>query len=300
MRLKLHTLAGLVLASGCDSSPPPFQELPAEYIGQVEDLNPSDDLTGYSTLASAQWSFNASNIENATVEFDLQSNTVKQFGTCRTPQRMPASSTSNSIVPKSVELFQQGTDEQSISEFFKQNENDDAQGLLDILIVIDNSGSMNEEQTNLSTKLLPLLSYVEQSDWKIGIVTTDASDGCLRDVITKGQENVETEFADAIRAGVGGSGVEAGVPQAVEALSTSCMGGSSWIRPNSTLAVLFVSDEDNCSDGTKCAISEHNTADYLIDHLATIREVGVNAKVFWIDLARESNSIGMFDGAETR
>lgn len=280
MRITLHTTLAIILVSGCDSSPPPFVELTADYVGEVEDLNPSDDLTGYSTLASATWSFEASRIEQAQVEFDLQSDIIKQYGSMGLAKVNASVEHVQLSRSQNVEIFKQGTKDQSISEFFKQNENDDAQGLLDVLIVIDNSGSMSQEQINLSTKLVPLLSYVAESDWKIGIVTTDASDSCLRDVITKGQSDAETAFRDAINAGTSGSGLEAGVPQAVRALDPSCLGGSSWIRNNSTLAVLFVSDEDNCSNGSNCATPEHNTADYLLDYLSTIREVGVNAKVF--------------------
>ena len=281
MRLKLHTAAlSALVIGGCDTAPPPFTEIPSNYSSEVSDQISSDDLTGYSTLASAQWTLEASQIKNAEVEFDLTAETVKQFG--KMDFQTAASQIEHVQVnrPQSVEVFQQGTDQQSISEFFKQNENDDAQGLLDILIVIDNSGSMAEEQNNLATKLLPLLTYVEESDWKIGVVTTDEADGCMRDVISKGQNDLENSFASAIRAGVNGSGVEAGIPQAVAALSPGCVGAGGWLRPNSTLAVLIVSDEDNCSDGTQCAISEHNSADYLLDHLRTIREPGVNAKVF--------------------
>ncbi|NRA65510.1 MAG: hypothetical protein HRU19_13565 [Pseudobacteriovorax sp.] len=281
MRLKLQSaVITLLFASGCDSSPPPFKELAADYTGNIEDINPSEDLKGYSTLASAEWTLNASDIESASVEFDLQAETVKQFNTMANSKAQATIEHVQIDRAQSVEIFQQGTDEQAISEFFKQNENDDAQGLLDILIVIDNSGSMAEEQNNLSTKLLPLLSYVEEADWQIGVVTTDASDGCMRDVIAKGQANIETAFADAIKAGINGTGIEAGIPQAVAALSPGCVSANGWLRPNSTLAVLIVSDEDNCSDGTQCAIAEHNSADYLLDHLNSIREPGINARVF--------------------
>ena len=282
MKLKLLTLATSVALSiqGCDESPPPFTELPADYDGTVEDLNPSDDLKGYASVASAQWTFNASDIDDVEVEFDLESDRIKQYGTMKDQTISAAVKHEQITRPQKVEVFQQGTDAQYVSEFFKQNENDDAQGLLDVLVVIDNSGSMAEEQENLSSKMLPLLSYVAESDWRIGVVTTDVADGCLRDLIQKNQSNPQAAFSNAIRAGTSGSGIEAGVPQAVKALSPDCLNGNSWLRPNSTLAVLIVSDEDNCSDGTKCSVPEYNSGDYLIDHLATIREVGVNAKVF--------------------
>ncbi|SMF07432.1 hypothetical protein [Pseudobacteriovorax antillogorgiicola] len=282
MKLKLQTMVTLVTLSvtGCDESPPPFKELPAEYDGELVNQNPSDDLTQYNSLQSAEWKFQASTIDDVEVEVDLESETIKQFGTMQ-EQTVKAHLTHEQVTrAQKVEVFKQGSDQQTISEFFKQNENDDAQGLLDVLVVIDNSGSMAEEQANLSTKLMPLLSYVAQSDWRIGVVTTDVADGCLREMIQKNQSNPQQAFSNAIRAGTSGSGIEAGVPQAVSALSPACLGGSSWIRPNSTLAILYVSDEDNCSDGTKCAVDEQNSADYLLDYLATIRQVGVNAKVF--------------------
>ena len=237
-------------------------------------------MKGYSTLASAEWTFEASTIEEAQVEFDLAADKVKQLSAMKDLTAVAGLSHEQLSRAQKIEIFKQGSDQKYNSEFFKQNENDDAQGLLDVLVVIDNSGSMSEEQTNLSTKLLPLLTYVSQSDWKIGVVTTDMSDGCLRDVIQKNQANPDQAFAAAIRAGTSGSGIEAGVPQAVSALSPACLGGQSWLRPNSTLAILIVSDEDNCSDGTRCSVAEHNSADYLIDYLSTIRQVGVNAKVF--------------------
>ena len=282
MKLKLLTwtvVCGWQLAA-CNEGPPGWTELPASYDGPLVDSSSSDDLTGYSNVASAEWTFQASQVEDAEVEFDLDADRVKQFSTMRELSTIAGVSYEQINRAQKVEVFKQGSDQQFNSEFFKQNENDDAQGLLDVLVVIDNSGSMEEEQQNLSSKLLPLLTYVSESDWKIAVVTTDMSDGCLRDVISKNQQNPQSAFAAAIRAGVNGSGIEAGVPQAVRALDPACMGGQSWLRPNSTLAVLIVSDEDNCSDGTRCANPAHNTAGYLLDYLAGIRQVGVNAKVF--------------------
>ena len=60
------------------------------------------------------------------------------------------------------------------SQNFEQGE----WGMLDLLVVIDNSGSMTEEQANLSTKLQPLLSKIAKSNWQIAVVTTDPADGC--------------------------------------------------------------------------------------------------------------------------
>lgn len=269
----------LVALIGCDGAPPGFLERPADYWGDLDD-NPSDDIIGRKSSTAAEWTFEATKLEEVVVQFDPTTETVRQFGEMKEETVLERIIHTQVNRPQKVEVFKQGTDEQSISEFFKQNENDDAQGLLDVLIVIDNSSSMAEEQRNLSDKMMPLLSYVSESDWRIGVVTTDESDGCLRDVIYKNQANVEAAFSAAILAGVSGSGIEAGVPQAVRALKPDCLGGAGWLRPDSTLAILIVSDEDNCSDGKKCRVTAHNSGDFLLDHLSDIRVVGVNARVF--------------------
>src|SRR5690606_41180852 len=62
-------------------------------------------------------------------------------------------------------IFQQGVSGSNKTDTFMQTTQT---GVLDVLIVIDNSGSMAEEQNNLAGKLQPLLSYVQGADWQIG------------------------------------------------------------------------------------------------------------------------------------
>lgn len=149
---------------------------------------------------------------------------------------------------------------------------------LDLLIVMDNSRSMLEEQQNLSEKFDPLLTFLAGTDWRIGVVTTTPWEGCLRTLITKDDANPREAFKKAILAGLSGSGVEQGVLQAVRALKGECL-QEPWVRRTSTLALLFVSDEDNCSDGTQCD-SADQSADYLLNYLKSIRELGVSVKSY--------------------
>lgn len=173
--------------------------------------------------------------------------------------------------------FHQGFTGALATENFKQTRNKN----LDILVVIDNSASMQEEQANLATKLLPLLGAVQDYDWRIGVTTTDPSDKCLRRVIHKNDANTVDAFYQAVRAGIKGSGNERGVYTAVRALQGNCDGFGAWVRSDSALAVLVVSDEDNCSDqGVDCGNEPYARADYLTDYLARTRVVGQNAKIF--------------------
>jgi hypothetical protein len=173
--------------------------------------------------------------------------------------------------------FKQGQGAKLYREAFNQAQ---AAGVLDILVVVDNSGSMKEEQVNLSTKLSPLLNSVGGADWRIGVVTTDPNDGCQRALITKGQADASATFEAAVNAGVSGSANERGVLQSVAGLSCP---SSQWVRPNSTVAVLIVSDEDNCSaGGGDCGTDPWNSEKYLLDHLTKNmnRKLGTDARVY--------------------
>ncbi len=177
------------------------------------------------------------------------------------------------VRPSVTDLFVQGNSGTPATETFNQS----ASKPLDLLVVIDNSNSMQEEQVNLSQRMLPLLSYVNDSDWRIGVVTTDTANGCLRRLIKKGDANAAATFSQAIQAGVSGSGNERGVLQAVNALKCQT---NNWVRDLSSLAILIVSDEDNCSDGTGCGTNDYGKKEFLLDYLSSIRVPGVNAKVY--------------------
>ena len=167
-------------------------------------------------------------------------------------------------------------------------------GFLDILLVVDNSASMSEEQNNLATKLQLLLQdpRVKAANWQIGVVTTDSTDvsfknaatNCLRALIRKGDTNVEAAFAAAVAPGTAGDNQEKGLLTAVMGLKSECLNGKTWLRDGSALAVIIVSDEDNCSNGfdASCANQPFRNADYLTNYLSTIRKIGSEARIYGI------------------
>ncbi len=301
---RLHGPLLLLLLGGCDNPPPAFREtlLP---IGQADpyssedasaensqgstDLDPAqDDQTAADrgedgpelpAVAVARWSFQASTLAAGSLALDVSGGEIQQR--FKMDNNLLSSKLDFNQVNRPVvtEAFLQGTDQLSKTENFAQSAS--ASGLLDVLVVVDNSGSMDVEQTNLSGKLLPLLTYVKDSDWKIGVVTTDPKDGCLRGLIRKGDQNPEQLFAKAVSAGIQGSGNERGILQAVNGLKGECNQSGSWLRSNSTVAVLIISDEDNCSsNGGDCGSDEWAKADYLVNYLKGIRQVGTNARTY--------------------
>lgn len=168
--------------------------------------------------------------------------------------------------PNVTKIYKQGHPGENKTENLMQAD----QGILDLLIVIDDSGSMSQEQKNLSGKLAPLLEYVKDSDWRIGVVTTTFS---------RGDSGIDATFATAINAGLTGCASEQGIRQAVAGLSCPT---AMFVRPKSTIAVLIVSDEDNCSDGTDCGDVPYAKPEYLTDFLANtlMRKLGTDARIY--------------------
>ena len=167
----------------------------------------------------------------------------------------------------------------------------------DILFVIDDSGSMGEEQTNLQTNLDTFIQGLKDSpvanDFQVGVTTTSvtgwtggSSGEAGRLVGTPGvlvgsSATFVSDFqARGAAVGTGGSGKEQGLLAMRRALSAPLIevGGvnEGFLRQGARLAVVFLSDEDDCSDSVspwadnnnKC----HNYAGDGIDYKATVMD----------------------------
>lgn len=176
----------------------------------------------------------------------------------------------------------QGIGQKPMVQSFAQ----DDLGLLDILVVVDNSRSMKQEQAELGSRLSDLLTSVSDSNWKIGLISTDPKSPRVTTVLSKGDLNVSKVFNDAVTGfGIQGSGNEQGIRQAVNGLKSPPPGGAAgttWLRNKSSVAVLIISDEDNCSDGRDCGSEPWATPSYLLNHLGQIRSIGQDARVYAI------------------
>ncbi len=176
---------------------------------------------------------------------------------------------------------------------------------LDILIVVDNSTTMNTANMQLSEKIAPLLSKISASDWQIAITTSTITD-CLRGILKKGKSNLK-EFKEIVSkvhakylspADYNSSHNEQVVKMATRALQGTplatnagqnldidCRGETQhWVRADSMLVVLMISDEDahdpthrpqNRCDNLSCI-------DNFYAHLSNIRVPHVSAKIYGI------------------
>ncbi len=137
----------------------------------------------------------------------------------------------------------------------------------DFLFVVDNSGSMSEEQQAVIHNSLLFFDRLNTLgvDFQIGTITTDNSN--LRGI---GFTNNRSQFENDINAGINGSGRESCIYYAEKALSTSSpnrqgailtngkgnLGSiSSYPQNNSKLAVICITDESDAY--TKWDDSQH-------------------------------------------
>lgn len=157
---------------------------------------------------------------------------------------------------------------------------------VDVLLIIDSSGSMGGEQEKLSVEFQSFIEafLTAEVDYHIGVVTTDVADvseaGRLRsatpgtfeqtpppqlgetpapeggggaalppEIITPDTQDAESVFADLVRVGTVGSGFEMGLEAARLALSEPLLSGANagFYRADANLALVVFSDEDDLS-----------------------------------------------------
>lgn len=125
-------------------------------------------------------------------------------------------------------------------------------GIADFLFVIDNSGSMGDEQVAVGNAATAFEAAITNSglDFQIGIITTDSD--ILRDGSTDGAfTNNMTEFTSDINIGTGGSATETGIYFAERSLQSIAKGDAAdgtvttagHPRTNASLSVIILSDE---------------------------------------------------------
>lgn len=160
---------------------------------------------------------------------------------------------------------------------------------IDILWVIDNSGSMAPAQANLANNFNSFIQNFSQKnyDFHIGVTVTDAFRAVtqnnpilakLRDgvganrsnvfVIDSSTPNINSVFITNVSQGISGSGDERAFQSFKTALDSPQNAG--FRRPEAYLAVIIVSDEDDFSANTSSSVGEnynhaqiHTVASYV-------------------------------------
>lgn len=128
---------------------------------------------------------------------------------------------------------------------------------VDILLVVDNSGSMLPYQVKLGSHFQTFLTYFVEAevDYHIAVTTTDTvvDAGAIRgEIITPETDNPDDVFAEIVRVGTTGSGYEAGLEGAKLAFEPqNAATNSAFLRDDAKLSIIWVSDEEDSSpEGT--------------------------------------------------
>ena len=155
---------------------------------------------------------------------------------------------------------------------------------IDILWVVDNSGSMREDQAALATNFGSFINgfanIAQNMDFKMQIITTDSSsrrgsDSILNSAsLKRDKASFITHFEENIKVGSTGDGIEKGLFYSSQFTQNS----SSWMRNDAYLIVIYVSDE------------EDRTEEIDNDEQGEIRDNAITDKYFKAISGRKSSS----------
>ncbi len=130
------------------------------------------------------------------------------------------------------------------------------------MFVVDNSGSMGNNQQDLSDGAVELANKLSDPnkpvDWSAYITTTDGGNAGMPagSLVTYGPDT-ESTFTGDLKVGTGGSGFEQCAAMAEKGLdwAKANISNDKFLRANAKLAIVCVSDEDDNSD----ANTDNNT-----------------------------------------
>lgn len=127
---------------------------------------------------------------------------------------------------------------------------------VDVLFVVDNSGSMEQEQAKLAANFETFIQYFLNLDldFQLAVVTTDVENpnesGRFQGtpaILKPSTSNLAGAFAANANVGTAGSGEERGLEAARLALSEPNLSGfnAGFLREDALLAIIIVSDEED-------------------------------------------------------
>ncbi|MFT5685024.1 MAG: hypothetical protein ACI8RZ_005970 [Myxococcota bacterium] len=160
---------------------------------------------------------------------------------------------------------------------------------VDILWVIDNSLSMSDEQAEVADKFGEFIESIESTglDFHVGVITTDMESTDIGrgkllgdpNYLTRDDDDYISAFQDRIQVGIQGSDREKGLDAAISALTEPLVSSSNagFLRDGAVLSIIFVSDENDCTDrgaldGYTEATACYNHSDELVPIYDLIEE----------------------------
>ena len=128
---------------------------------------------------------------------------------------------------------------------------------VDILWVIDTSGSMNVYQDELLAGIDAMLSALPASGWRLAMISNDPSSASTEAQFPLVPGDDITN-AEAMYNAMGSGAREEGFDAAYEYIINNPY-ASTWMRPDAALLIVFVSDEEDQSDDHFPAVNDFIT-----------------------------------------
>lgn len=173
---------------------------------------------------------------------------------------------------------------------------------LDIVWIIDDSGSMADEQQALGTNFSAFIDefITKDVDFKMAITTTDASSSYMKGRMVSGSDTkltsakakqneaqFKTDFKNLVKVGTSGSGYEKGLDASQGFMQKYA---STFVRPEAYLAVVVLSDEEDQSA---------NVVKTYTDYLKSFKAEAGLVKVYTIaDINKTNSGSGITTGAD--
>ncbi|MBA2661891.1 MAG: hypothetical protein H0U74_06320 [Bradymonadaceae bacterium] len=216
---------------------------------------------------------------------------------------------------------------QEVSESFESYERPD---LLDVLLVVDNSGDVEAQQLSLARAMPQLLEPLaqEQINVRVGVMTTDATvaaglappgksaPNCATNTAnvadSEAQENWIQVAACNIQQGKNGDSFQRALEVIERAVISEPSSLSTFRRPRARLLIIVVSNEDDCSQQEPLVASGDVLVrnlcswnpDKLIDTRAWAERLRAKAKspegIALATIAGPTSSVPIEDGRDVR
>lgn len=272
--------------------------------GNGSDFSGSTRIPGADSSAKYEQDFAATDVENVQVGLNIGSRYITQrISLKEDPEQVVTIKQAN----RPIDIIEKrqgkkgGTDNLS----FQISES----GKVDLIVVIDNSGSMNSNNIQVANKIDSLIDQLANTNWQIGVISTDPkafSNPNIREdaacisanyLIKKGDPDPKTKFRTAMNlrgsADTSEVNVERPFTHILKALGVlpdpQCAAPVKWLRPDASLAFLFASDEDDCgtvynpndpieqdfcnADYGRRAYFKGSNATYFLNQLSAIRSL---------------------------
>ena len=287
---KVKLLLLIVLAYGCQD-----HDLDAEKFEHSDDQVPSNNNGNITAVGLPPleieppqlFVLNPADAERSVDQFNLsQTSTVNKTIVMESEQQPKQQSLTAKLRSwHSKQVTQTGSSGTSRTETFTPSTD---KGLLDLLLVIDDSKSMQDEHEHLKGDLASLLNDIDNSNWQINIIDVDDRQMCDHTIVTSNSQSAyDTKLVALKNKAQSNPNVHERTlkkAQAALGITNSC---AQWLRADSTLAVVLITDEDHqCTNSSASDNRGDDNSFYcdteVSDFISSFRALRTNTGLYGI------------------